>query len=124
MFFVCYSVLHQYKTQEMCETVFSEDSSLIEYCPSKCKTQRMSDSVVFEDPSLIVYCPGQYKTQRMCDKAVDYCLAALTALKRVPNWLDTSKTIKKLLAALYANKDILYFNEGSGDVVFNCNEIL
>ena len=108
----------------MCETVFSEGHCLVEYCPNKYKTQRISDSFAFEDPPLIVFCPDQYKTQRMCDKAVDYCLAALTALKRVPNWLDTSKTIKKLLAALYANKDILYFNEGSGDVAFNCNEIL
>ena len=101
----------------MCETVFSEGHCLVEYCPNKYKTQRISDSFAFEDPPLIVFCPDQYKTQRMCDKAVDYCLAALAALKYVPNWLATSKMIKKLLTALYTNKNILYFNEGSGDVV-------
>ena len=29
--------------------------------------------------------------------------------------------IKKLLTALYTDKDILYLNEGFGNVVFNCN---
>ena len=41
----------------------------------------------------------------MCDEAVDYSLAAL---KFVPNWFVTSK---KLLTALYAHDNILYFNE-------------
>ena len=36
----------------------------------------MCDTVVSEDPSLIVYCPDKYKTQRMCDEAVDDCQAA------------------------------------------------
>ena len=31
--------------------------------------------------------------------------------------------IKKLFAALYANENILYFNEDSGDAVFNYNEM-
>ena len=30
---------------------------------------------------------------------------------------------KKLFTALYADKNILYFNEDSGNVVFNCNEM-
>ena len=30
--------------------------------------------------------------------------------------------IKKLFTALYADENILYFNEDSGDVIFNCNE--
>ena len=31
--------------------------------------------------------------------------------------------IKKLFTALYADENILYFDEGSGDVVFKCNEM-
>ena len=30
--------------------------------------------------------------------------------------------IKKLFTALYADENILYFNEDSGDAVFNCNK--
>ena len=51
----------------------------------------------------------------MCKKAVD---DFLQALKFVPNWTVTSKRIKKLLTALYADENILYFNEDSGDIVF------
>ena len=54
----------------------------------------------------------------MCDKAVDVCLAAL---KFVPDWFVTSKMIKILFTALYADENILYINEDSGNVVFICN---
>ena len=96
MFFVFDSIPDQYKTQEMC------------------------DRVVSEDPFLIVYCPDKYKTQRMCDEAVD---DSLVALKLVPDWFITSKIIKKLYAALYTNENILYFNEDSGSVIFSCNKM-
>ena len=55
----------------------------------------------------------------MCDEAVDDSLATL---KLIPDWFVTSKMIKKL-TALYAYKDIPYFNEDSGDAVFNYNEM-
>ena len=84
----------------MCDTDVSKDLSLILYCRDKNKTQRM-----FEDPSLIVHCPDKYKTQRMVDEADgDDCLAAL---KSVPNWFLTSKMIKKLFTAFYADENIL-----------------
>ena len=56
----------------------------------------------------------------MCDKAVDYCLAAL---KFVSNWFVTNKIIKILFTAFYTDKNILYFNEDSGNVVFTCNKM-
>ena len=56
----------------------------------------------------------------MCDEAANDSLAAL---KLVPDWFVTSKTIKKLFTALYADENILYFNEDSGNVVFFCNEM-
>ena len=52
----------------------------------------------------------------MCDEVVDDCLAAL---KLVPDWFVTGEIIKKLFTTFYADKYILYFNEGSGDAVFN-----
>ena len=54
----------------------------------------------------------------MCDEVVDDCLVAL---KFVPDWFVTSEMIIKLFTALHADENILYFNEGSGDAVFNCN---
>ena len=56
----------------------------------------------------------------MCDKAVDGCLASL---KFVPDWFVTSKIIKKLFAALYADENMLYFDKDSDNVVFICNEM-
>ena len=54
----------------------------------------------------------------MCDEAVDNFLAAL---KLIPDWFVTSKIIKNLFTALYADENILYFDEGSGNALFNCN---
>ena len=48
----------------------------------------------------------------MWDEAADDCLAALKLVHEM---------IKKLFTALYADENILYFNEGSDDVIFNCN---
>ena len=80
----------------------------------------MRDRVVSEDPFLQVYCPDKYKTQRLCDEAVDDSLAAL---KLMPDGFVTSKMIKGLYNALYADENILYFNEDSGNLVFSCNEM-
>ena len=38
MLFVFDAIPNQYKTQEMCSRVVSEDPFLIVYCPDKCKT--------------------------------------------------------------------------------------
>ena len=56
----------------------------------------------------------------MCDEAVD---GSLAAWKLIPKWFVTSKMIKELFTALYADENILYFNEDSGNVVFSCNEM-
>ena len=64
--------------------------------------------------------PNQYKSKKMCDKAVDDFLAAL---KLVPDWFVTSKLIKKLYTAFYADDNILYFSKDSGNVEFSCNEM-
>ena len=56
----------------------------------------------------------------MCDEAVDDSLAAL---KFIPDWFIARKIIKELFTALYADENILYFNEDSDNVVFSCNEM-
>ena len=78
----------------------------------------MCDRIISDDIFSLRYLPDQYKTQQMCDKVVDDFLAAL---KSVSNWLVTSKMIKILFTALCADKNILYFNEESSNLVFICN---
>ena len=56
----------------------------------------------------------------MCGVAFHDCLVAL---KAIPDWFLSSKMIKNLLAALYPDDDIFYFNEDSGDGIFSCNEM-
>ena len=56
----------------------------------------------------------------MCDEAVDDSLAAL---KLILDWFVTSQMIKELYTVLYADENILYFNEDSGNVTFCCNEM-
>ena len=56
----------------------------------------------------------------MCDEAANDSLAEL---KVVPEQFVTSKMFKKRFIASYADESILYFNEDSNNVVFNCNEM-
>ena len=114
-----------YKTQKMCDNPFNKYflGFFIFYflaVPVRYKTQEMCDRFISDDHFSITYVPDQYKTQQMCDKAVDDCLAAL---QFVSDWFVTSKTIKILFTALYADENILYFNEDSGNVVFICNKM-
>ena len=39
-------------------------------------------------------------------------------LKLIPDWLVTSKAIKELYASLYADENILHFDDDSDNVVF------
>ena len=48
----------------------------------------------------------------MCGRAVDVCLAAINF---VLHWLVTSKSMKILFTDLYADKNILYLYEDSGN---------
>ena len=52
----------------------------------------------------------------MCNNAVDDSLAVL---RLVPNWFVTTE----LFIAMYADENILCFNEDSGHVAFFCNEM-
>ena len=50
----------------------------------------------------------------MCDESVDDSLATLQLIR---NWFLASKIIKKLFSTLYADQNILYFDENSSNVV-------
>ena len=41
----------------------------------------------------------------------------------IPDWFVTSKMIKELFTALYADENILHFNENSGNLIFSCNDM-
>ena len=91
-----------------------------DFVSSQSKSQEMFLRVVSEDPFLIVYYPDRYKTQRMCDEAVNGSIAALRFLS---DWFVKSKMIKKFFTDIYADDNIICFNEYSGDVIFCCNEM-
>ena len=109
-----------YKTQEMCDKAVNRCFLAFFYISNQNRTQEMCDSVISEDPFQQVYCPDRYKTEKICDEAINDCLAAL---KFILHWFVTSKVIKKLFTALYADNNILSFNEYSGDVIISYNEM-
>ena len=88
--------------------------------PDGNKAQEMCGKAVSKDPFLIVYCPDKYMTQKLCEEVVDDSLAAF---KLIPGCFVTSKIIKKFFTDLYADENILYFNEDPGNLVSNCNEM-
>ena len=94
MFFIFVSISDWYKTQEMCDINDSEDSFSI---------------------MLLINI-----RQKMCDKAFADSLATW---KLILDWFVASKMIKELFTTLYADENILYFNEDSSNVAFSCNEI-
>ena len=57
------------------------------------------------------------------NKCVTKLYGCLTALNIVPDWPVTSKMIWKLFTALYADKNILYFNDDSSNATFCCNKM-
>ena len=67
-----------------------------------------------------VYCPYKYITQKICDEAVNHSLAAI---KLISDEFVTSKMIKKPFTISFGDENLLYFNEDSGDTVFNYNEM-
>ena len=93
---------------------------LFDSIPGQYKTQEMSDIVPSVDSFLTVYCLDKCKTRRMCDEAVDDSLAAL---RFIPYWFVTSKTIKELYTPLYADENVLHFNEDSGNAIVFCNKM-
>ena len=42
-------------------------------------------------------------------------------MKLISDWFVPNTMIKKLFTALHTYENILYFNEDSGNIIFNCN---
>ena len=101
-------------TQEMCDKVVNIYFFVFDSIPVWYKTQEICNRVFSEDLFLFVYCPDKYITQKMSDEAVDDSLATF---KLIPGCFVTTKMIKNFLTALYADENILYFNEDSGNVL-------
>ena len=107
-----------YKNQQMCYKAVNRCFFVFDSIPDQYKTQEICDIVVSLYPFLIVYCPDKYKTKKICH--VDDCLVAL---EFIPDWFVSSKMIKKLFTALYADDGLLFFDNDSGSVTFCCNEM-
>ena len=73
------------------------------YIPDHYKTQEMYDRFISGDPFSLRYIPEKYETQQMFDETVDDFLPTLNF---VFDWFVTSKMIKKLFTALYADENI------------------
>ena len=91
---------------------------MLKYCDDRYKTQKICDKTVSKDPFTVKYCHGRYKTQEIY--AIDHFLPAL---KFVSNWFVRSKMIKKVHSFFFANNDIFFFDEDSGNVTFSSDEM-
>ena len=69
----------------MCDKDLDRCFLVFDSVPNQYKIQEMCSKVVSEDPSLIVYCSNTCKTKKMCDEAFDN---SLTALKCIPDWFE------------------------------------
>ena len=113
-------VPERFMTEEMCEKAVNRCFFILDSIPDWYKPQETCGRVASEDLFLTVYCPDKYITQVMCDEVVDDSLAPL---KLIPDWFVISEMIKNLYTTLYADDNMHYFNEDSGNVVFSCNEM-
>ena len=76
----------------------------------------MCDKIISKNHFMLKHCPDKHKTQKMCDEAVDDFLPTLNV---VPDLFVTSKMVTKFFTALYADENILYFDEDYGNIAFN-----
>ena len=67
----------------MCDKAVDKWFFVFDFIFDQYKTQEMCDTVISNDPSLVVYCPDNYKNKKICEEPVDDCLAALNL---VPDW--------------------------------------
>ena len=134
--FVIRSIPDWYKTQEMCDKVILENEGTFMFVSECYKNQKMCNKAIdnYADalefisewyksnkisaikkwnkavgiyPSAIQFGPECYKIQERRDKAVDHFPPAL---KFVSVWFVTSKLIKKLDDAIFANDNIIFIN--------------
>ena len=94
------SVVNCCQTQKMYDQPVDTCPFESDSVPDWYLTQDLSDKLVSKDPFVLKHCHDKYKTEEMCDKAIDLCIPAL---KFVPAWFVTSKTIENLESAVFCN---------------------
>ena len=109
-----------FKTQEMWDKPVDVDPSVIQFVPELSKLKKCVIKLLILLILVFDSIPDRFKTQKMCDKAVD---DFLPTWKFVPDWLVTSKMNKKLYNTVFADDDILFFVEDSGNVSFLSDEM-
>ena len=109
-----------FKTQEMWDKPVDVDPSVIQFVSELSKLKKCVIKLLILLILVFDSIPDRFKTQKMCDKAVD---DFLPTWKFVPDWLVTSKMIKKLYNTVFADDDILFFVEDSGNVSFLSDEM-
>ena len=109
------------KTKEMCHRAVHGCSFVFDVILDKYKIQELWNLVVSLYIPFIVYFPNKYITQEICDEAANDSEASL---KLISDWFVTSKMIKNLSAALYADENLLCFNEDSVDAVCHYNKMV
>ena len=58
------SVPDQFKTQEMCDKIFSEDSFKLKYCHDRCNTLEMRNKVVNDFLLTLKFVPDSFVTRK------------------------------------------------------------
>ena len=109
-----------FKTQEMWDKPVDVDPSVIQFVSELSKLKKCVIKLLILLILVFDSIPDRFKTQKMCDKTVD---DFLPTWKFVPDWLVTSKMIKKLYNTVFADDDILFFVEDSGNVSFLSDEM-
>ena len=80
------------------------------------KTQEMCDSVVSEDPFIWMYCPINLKFKKYVMKLL--MIVCLPALELIPEWFVASKMFEKFHDALLASDDTFFFDKHFGKIRF------
>ena len=104
----------------MCDKAVGTHLSTIKFIFECYKTHEICYKVVHSCFFVFYSLPDQYKSQIICDEADDDSLAVL---KLIFDSFVTSKMIKKLYTAFYADDGLLFFDEDSGDVTFCRDEM-
>ena len=105
----------EFYKKHCCVWPFVFDSDANQY-----KSQEVYDTVISEDPFFLKDCPGRYNTQEISHKVLDACLPTLTF---VSDGFVIKKMIKKLDDAIFFSDVVVFLNDDSGNVTFYSDEM-
>ena len=114
------SVPKCFKPQEICDKAADNFHFVFNSFAALYKNLKMCDKPFFEDCFMLKYCLHRHKTQELFNKTVDN---VIPILEFVPDWFVTKNMIKNLYAAIFADDNILFFDEYSGNATFTTDEM-